>query len=608
MGGNSTLRRTIDSIRHSYVLKFALTLAVVFVALLLLGTGIFLQSSGTVESHVEETVTTQATLEAEELQSWLDANERPVRLASADSVFRSGSEAEIQRHLETVRDDRLAEATFELHYLNYRDGTAVASTDEEVRGQTLSDRPWYASLRFQDIDDVYVSAPYTTDDGRSVMAFVSPVNEVPERHLVLVVPTANREAGGQPFEGSFTTVVDSQGQVIFPANASQPVQPYLADENRTSTAVRLGVQGERGFLETHEKNDELDQDVVVGYAPVDGSDWTVIHHVPTSVAYQTRTTVQMAAVLLLGAGLFGLLLFGLTVGRRTVRDIRDLSQRAAAIEDGDYELSLETGRTDELGSLYESIDGMRDELVDQIDDARAARRTAEQNTEQLRVVDRLLRHNLRNKLNIIQLSAQAVEQSVPEDEVEETELILETCDDILAKVDKQRLFTAALATGTEAILLDISTEIRSVCQDLAAEYPAATIDCDVPDGIEAHGLPSFTEAVRELIRNGIQHNDQAQPVVTIRVRDHAETVEFRIDDNGPGLPKAERKIIADEHETGQLRHSSGVGLWMVRWVVQQSGGTVSFTDSEPTGTVVRIDLTKSDTGSGPREDGSHPTE
>ena len=606
MGQRERLRQALDSVHHSYVLKFVLALALVLAALTLIGAGIFMQASETVERNVEETVTTQATLEAKELKSWLDANERPARLASADTIYRTGSEAEIQAHLATVRDDRLEEETYELHYMNYRDGTVIASTDAEIQNDKLSDRPWYPRLRFKDVDDVFVSAPYTTDDGRSAVAFVSPVNEVPERHLVLVVPTADREAEGQPFDGAFTTVVDSQGQVIFPTNQNQPVQPYLADKNGTSTAVQQGVVGERGFLETHEKNRELDRNVVVGYAPVEGTDWTVIEHVPKDEVYQTRRTVQWAVVFLLGSGLAGLVLFGLTVGRRTVQDIRTLSQRAAAIENGNYEASLDTERTDELGSLYESIDGMRDELVTQIDDARAARKTAEQNTEQLRVVDRLLRHNLRNKLNVIQLNTEAIERKIPEDDVEETAAILETCDDILKKVDKQRLITAAFASGTEQKPLDIGTEIETLCQQLTTEYPTVAIECDIPGAVDASALPSFTEAVRELIRNGIQHNDHERPAVAVRVQNHAETVEIRIEDNGPGLPEPERKIISEEHEIDQLRHSSGVGLWMVRWVVQQSGGTVTFLDREPRGTVAQIELPKP--GGETSDEGDHTTQ
>lgn len=58
-------------------------------------------------------------------------------------------------------------------------------------------------------------------------------------------------------------------------------------------------------------------------------------------------------------------------------------------------------------------------------------------------------------------------------------------------------------------------------------------------------------------------------------------------DKGPGIGPDERAVILSGEET-PLQHGSGVGLWLVKWVVRNVGGTLSFGDGP--GTTVEIEL------------------
>jgi signal transduction histidine kinase len=60
-------------------------------------------------------------------------------------------------------------------------------------------------------------------------------------------------------------------------------------------------------------------------------------------------------------------------------------------------------------------------------------------------------------------------------------------------------------------------------------------------------------------------------------------------DDGPGIPDHERAVLTDGEETA-LEHGSGLGLWLVHWVVERSGGRLSFAENDPRGSVVRMDL------------------
>ncbi|MDX1746566.1 MAG: ATP-binding protein [Halobacteriales archaeon] len=65
-------------------------------------------------------------------------------------------------------------------------------------------------------------------------------------------------------------------------------------------------------------------------------------------------------------------------------------------------------------------------------------------------------------------------------------------------------------------------------------------------------------------------------------------MEVRVADDGPGIPEPDRKVLVGT-DTG-LENASGLGLWLVNWIVSESGGEVHYEPNEPRGSVVVIRL------------------
>ncbi|WP_232745051.1 ATP-binding protein [Halorubrum aethiopicum] len=66
-------------------------------------------------------------------------------------------------------------------------------------------------------------------------------------------------------------------------------------------------------------------------------------------------------------------------------------------------------------------------------------------------------------------------------------------------------------------------------------------------------------------------------------------------DDGPGIAEGIREVVSGDAPVTQLRHNSGLGLWIVAWVVEAYGGSVRFDagiDGE--GTTVRLRLPTAD--------------
>lgn len=232
--------------------------------------------------------------------------------------------------------------------------------------------------------------------------------------------------------------------------------------------------------------------------------------------------------------------------------------------------------------------------------------------QRLMVLNRVLRHNLRNKLTVVTGYADHVESKLEElavsEEIEPTEARERLCsfplDDALTSIEEIQASSGDLTELSQKVRkfgetierVDItdSVAVRPVVTDLGAEYtdeyPAARIDLDV-DEISVKGNREFLRlAVGELVENAIQHSDRPEPSVQLSVTADAEDrVTIRVADDGPGIPDIEREVLR-EGEEGSLLHGSGIGLWTIHWLVTRVGGNVSIEDTEPTGTVVTLTI------------------
>lgn len=205
--------------------------------------------------------------------------------------------------------------------------------------------------------------------------------------------------------------------------------------------------------------------------------------------------------------------------------------------------------------------------------------------QRLSVLNRVLRHNVRNKLDVILARADLV----ADDELRQG--IRESATDLLALSNKARDAEAMMMDSTESPEpVDVSAVVRNVAEEVRTEVPDAEISVTCPEELTISSHRSILDNVlTELVDNAVTHSND-EPTVDIsasRVSDGA--VEVSVADDGPGIPERERQILADGTET-QLEHANGIGLWFVNWAVVQLGGDLSFAENDPKGSVVTVRL------------------
>ncbi|MFB6266478.1 MAG: MASE3 domain-containing protein [Halodesulfurarchaeum sp.] len=208
----------------------------------------------------------------------------------------------------------------------------------------------------------------------------------------------------------------------------------------------------------------------------------------------------------------------------------------------------------------------------------------------LQVMDRVLRHNLRNELNVILGHADAVVDRTPSERRQAATAIGETGMGLLEVAEKQRTIVSLLTEPRSMTDHDLARICREATAETREEHPGATVTMDCPPGINVQGVSAFPAAIVELLDNGIRHDSSPAPSVRLTASRQNGTVDIRITDHGPGIPAAERDVLLEDGEIGPLFHGSGLGLWLVNHLVRQSGGSLSFEECGPDGSTVCISV------------------
>lgn len=208
---------------------------------------------------------------------------------------------------------------------------------------------------------------------------------------------------------------------------------------------------------------------------------------------------------------------------------------------------------------------------------------------QLRVLARVLRHNIRNTMNLVVGNSARIKEADPgESVVEMADQVERAGNRLLELAEKQRELVDVLSDPTSFTSIDLTVLLDEIIARLDARYPNADLSLDAPEHLEIETLRELEIAVEEVVENAIIHNDQNVPRVAVKVLQAERSVGIRIEDNGPGIPSVERDVITGEAEIGNLIHSSGMGLWLVNQIVSNIGGGIQFEEAAERGSVVTL--------------------
>jgi len=210
---------------------------------------------------------------------------------------------------------------------------------------------------------------------------------------------------------------------------------------------------------------------------------------------------------------------------------------------------------------------------------------------------RLFRHDIRTSLNLIRghLDLVASDETTP---LESRTVIR----DHLAQIERlsdvaNRLDDLGSMTETEPV--DLGTVVRDRLDAIRHSADGVTIETELASEtyVEANAL--LASVVDNLVRNAVEHGSTGQQTrsddepriwVTVQpIEGRRKAVQLRVEDDGPGFDDDELAVHAEATETA-LKHSDGVGLWLVRWIADTYDGTFDLRNAPDGGAVVTVTL------------------
>ncbi|MDI9645547.1 MAG: PAS domain-containing sensor histidine kinase [Archaeoglobales archaeon] len=191
----------------------------------------------------------------------------------------------------------------------------------------------------------------------------------------------------------------------------------------------------------------------------------------------------------------------------------------------------------------------------------------EKRNEYLRFLNKILRHDIANALTFVRFALEDKEDEISKKAVERIDHIVRLINDV-------RTLEAAL---------DELIEIRldKVVEDVAKSYDV-NFKVEEVSVLANNGLYSVVD---NLIRNAIVHGGGE---VEVEVLKENENGVLRVKDRGKGVPKEIReKIFEEGFTTGK---GTGIGLYIVKKLVEIYGGEIKVYDNVPHGAIFEVRL------------------
>ncbi|MFC7204138.1 histidine kinase N-terminal 7TM domain-containing protein [Haloferax namakaokahaiae] len=211
-----------------------------------------------------------------------------------------------------------------------------------------------------------------------------------------------------------------------------------------------------------------------------------------------------------------------------------------------------------------------------------------QREERLTVLNRILRHDIRNGLNVIDGYAELVVDGGTDTITRQTsaDRIKNRTEELLELAEKIRAVEKSLDHRADLTRLSLMETLRHVTTRVNQDWPGASVSLSGPENVTVLATSAGESLFYNLIENAAEHAGES-PAVSISVTTDDEWATITVSDDGSGIPNEE--ISAIEAGETPLRHTSGIGLWLVTWLVRQSAGTIDF-DVDDEGTTATVGL------------------
>ena len=316
----------------------------------------------------------------------------------------------------------------------------------------------------------------------------------------------------------------------------------------------------------------------------------------TSIQIMTKDLFFTALVILI----FTSVSIGLWIYRSVAAPLVKLRKATQNIKEGNLDFVLEVDGTDEFAELCRDFEEMRRRLKE------SAEEKVLLDKENKELISNIS-HDLKTPITAVKGYVEGIMDGVadtPEKMDRSVRTIYNKTNEMdhlineltfYSKIDTNRIPYTFSKLNVDDYFSDCAEEVGLELETRGIQlYYANYVEKDVL--VIADG-EQIRRVIHNIISNAIKYMDKPKGVIQIRVKDVGDFIQVEIEDNGKGIASKDLTYIFDRfYRTDVSRNSSkggsGIGLSIVRKILEDHGGKVWATSREGIGTIMYFVLRK----------------
>lgn len=282
------------------------------------------------------------------------------------------------------------------------------------------------------------------------------------------------------------------------------------------------------------------------------------------------------------------------------RPLRKLQKATQNIKEGNLDFTIESESKDEIGELTRDFESMRQRLKESTEE----RVRSEQEN---RVLISNIAHDLKTPITTIKGYSEGIIDGVadtPEKLTRYVQTIYNKATEMDRLINELTLYSNIDANRIPYNFDKINVKgyfddcIDEIGLDLETKGIRLEYDNQVADDVMVIADPEqLMRVINNIISNGVKYMDKDEKQIRVRLKDVGDFVQAEIEDNGSGIALKDLPYIFDRfYRTDASRNSktggSGIGLSIVKKIVEDHGGRIWATSKEGVGTTMYFVLRK----------------
>lgn len=297
------------------------------------------------------------------------------------------------------------------------------------------------------------------------------------------------------------------------------------------------------------------------------------------LVHALKQTIWVTGLLAMAAAV----LVSIALSKRLSKPIVSMTDTAKSMTQGQLSVRVPVKGSDELAELATNLN----ELAAQLQKQELLRESLTQDVA----------HELRTPLTTLQSHIEALIDGVWEPTTQHLHSCLEEVIRLKSLVQDLESLTwaASDALALELKPIHLSKLLQNTCQLNQANFENKQLhlQCEIPEGIYINGQKDkMIQIVQNLLSNAHRYTP-ANGTVIVRLKTEDGQAVLQVQDNGNGIPAEDLPFVFErfyrvEKSRSRSRGGSGLGLPIVKKLVEAHAGTVSLTSTWKVGTCVTL--------------------